>query len=166
MARVSWASVPPPFQMDADSISNYNLADVGQSFYGVLHTRFGNIILHPGLPNVGDKDFTRGGNSMHCAANIISGGGGHGWVMLYVARDPVNQKYYAGFSLKKCSQSITITTRSGLNTVAFKNPPPTILDDDEAERIMPPTWALALQDYITNTLHTPVAPISNTCIII
>jgi hypothetical protein len=155
---VNWNSIPPPFQLDADSLQNFIRANVGQKFNGVVNTQTGMIFLHPCFTNVGEVDFQRNGESLGLALPLGANGGGHAWVMARVANDLLHQNDYAGFSAQKVSGGLVITVRSGLNTGTFINSPFQNGDDDEMERIMPPQWARAINDFLDATLPVPVVP--------
>jgi len=161
---VRWDAIPPPFQIDPESLQNFHRARPGQGFNAVVDTARGMIFFHPYHPVIGDVEFRREGSPLGPALAMPGGnGGGHAWVMNHLTRDWLRQKEYGGFSFIKMQDdhgviSIKITFRSGLNTVCFTNRPPHMLvgDREEQERIMPPRWVIALSDFLIPALSVPI----------
>lgn len=163
MPPVNYNSNPPAiWQLDADSINNFNLARLEQTFFGLIDVNDGQVWLHPGEPNIGGIQFMRNGNTFGVIENMNAQGGppptggGHLKALLYLtglSAAQLRDNRHGGFSLKK-NNPIEVHVRSSLNQAAFTNFPGNFTNEDK--RTMPPNWANTLRAYLTQTLVTAI----------
>lgn len=163
MPPVDYNSHPPAiWQLDAESINNFNLARLGQRFFGIIDVNNGQVWMHPGEPNIGDIQFTRNGDIYGAIQNPNAqggappAGGGHLTARLHITGLPAAQfrdNRHGGFSLIK-RNPVEVHVRSSLNQDAFTNFPGGFTDEEK--RSMPPEWAHSLRAYLTQTLVTAI----------
>lgn len=154
MPPVNWNSNPPAMQIDPNSQHDFNSANPGQLFYGLLNVNTGDVYLVPGLPNVGNVQFRRkpvpGLGALQ--GGYDDGQGGHlnaATVVGAIGRPYTNS--IAGFALKKAVPRGMMSARSGNNREVFANRPDG--GHDPTGRNFPATWATALKQRCESILH-------------
>lgn len=85
---VAYNSAPPAFQIDPQSVQNFNRACHGQGFNGVFNVQTGMVYFHPYAPSIEQVEFQRDGAVTSCAVPLGPSGGGHAWVMFMSPRVP------------------------------------------------------------------------------
>lgn len=159
---------PPAFVVDPQSVLNYALGQVGQTYVGLANPATGVIYLAPGSPNVGNIAFNhpRGGTSTDTMVGLATPNQGvHLTAAIWL--DKFNErKDFLGFSLTKNAAGFTPTFRSGFNTSNMDWTGSGVADD--AQRILPVGWSTAIQLALTAALPAavPPAPPPTNCVIV